>query len=122
MLISLEIQEKIRLEMLSNLDIEKVDHLITDRKKLISALVDIFDEYFNNNQYHLNTQAQYFMIDMIVDEIMGFGPLTQLMEDDSVSDILVNGPENIFIERKGILEKANCRFINNQQSTINGHC
>ncbi|ATW30191.1 pilus assembly protein CpaF [Candidatus Williamhamiltonella defendens] len=117
MLISLEIQEKIRLEMLSNLDIEKVDHLITDRKKLISALVDIFDEYFNNNQYHLNTQAQYFMIDMIADEIMGFGPLTQLMEDDSVSDILVNGPENIFIERKGILEKANCRFINNQQLT-----
>ncbi|ASX25744.1 CpaF family protein [Candidatus Williamhamiltonella defendens] len=117
MLISLEIQEKIRLEMLSNLDIEKVDHLITDRKKLISALVDIFDEYFNNNQYHLSTQAQYFMIDMIADEIMGFGPLTQLMEDDSVSDILVNGPENIFIERKGILEKANCRFINNQQLT-----
>lgn len=117
MLISLEVQEKVRLEMLSNLDIEKVDHLITDKKKLISALVDIFDEFFNNNQYYLNTQAQYFMIDLIADEIMGFGPLTTLMEDESVSDILVNGPENVFIERKGILEKANCRFINNQQLT-----
>ncbi|EEQ18570.1 Type II secretion protein [Yersinia intermedia ATCC 29909] len=54
---------------------------------------------------------------MIADEITGFGPLRELMEDDSISDIMVNGPEKIFVERYGLLTLTNRRFINNSQLT-----
>lgn len=54
---------------------------------------------------------------MIADEITGFGPLRELMEDDSISDIMVNGPERIFIERYGLLKLTDRRFVNNTQLT-----
>src|SRR5690606_35871254 len=47
----------------------------------------------------------------MIDEISGFGPLQCLIEDDSVNDILVNGPNHIFIEQAGRLEQSNLRFI-----------
>ncbi|HEY0973478.1 MAG TPA: CpaF family protein [Solimonas sp.] len=46
------------------------------------------------------------------DELMGFGPIQSLVEDDSVNDIVVNGPNNIFIEREGKLYSAPVRFLN----------
>lgn len=45
------------------------------------------------------------------DELMGFGPIQALVDDDSVNDIVVNGPNNIFIERAGVLSVAPVRFL-----------
>ncbi|MNC06632.1 putative conjugal transfer protein [compost metagenome] len=55
--------------------------------------------------------------EMITDEITGYGPLRELMEDDSVSDILVNGPDSIFVERFGKLQPVKKQFLNNEQLT-----
>ncbi len=95
----------------------KVELLVGDRKKLIGLLSQTFDDLFNNNEYNLTTQAQKYIIEMIADEITGFGPLRELMEDDSISDIMVNGPERIFIERYGLLKLTDRRFVNNTQLT-----
>lgn len=103
--------------MLANIDINKVELLVGDRKKLIGLLSQTFDDLFNNNEYNLTTQAQKYIIEMIADEITGFGPLRELMEDDSISDIMVNGPERIFIERYGLLKLTDRRFVNNTQLT-----
>ena len=46
------------------------------------------------------------------DELMGYGPIQALIEDDSVNDIVVNGPNNIFIEREGRLYNVPVRFFN----------
>jgi pilus assembly protein CpaF len=48
------------------------------------------------------------------DELMGYGPIQALVDDDSVNDIVVNGPNNVFIERAGKLYTAPVRFLNNQ--------
>jgi pilus assembly protein CpaF len=50
----------------------------------------------------------------IIAEILGFGPLEPLLQDDSVSEIMVNGPKNIYIEQKGNLTRANITFENNE--------
>src|SRR5580704_10207888 len=50
------------------------------------------------------------MVREIMDEIYGFGPLETLLADPTVSDILVNGPDNVRIERNGVLESADIRF------------
>ncbi|MCW6642164.1 CpaF family protein [Yersinia ruckeri] len=114
---TLSTQEFIRDKMLSNIDINIIESFIHERTKLVELLSQVYDELFQNNEYDLNPQDRRYMIDSIADEITGFGPLRELMEDDSISDILVNGPEKIFIERKGLLELTNLRFINNSQLT-----
>lgn len=50
------------------------------------------------------------MVREIMDEIYGFGPLEPLLADPSVSDILVNGPDSVRVERNGLLEAADVRF------------
>ncbi|GAD78888.1 CpaF family protein [Vibrio ezurae] len=51
----------------------------------------------------------------LVDELIGLGPLQQLMEDESISDIMVNGVDEVFIERNGKTQKADISFINHKQ-------
>ncbi|WP_407083962.1 ATPase, T2SS/T4P/T4SS family, partial [Yersinia proxima] len=103
--------------MLSNIDIDKVEYLVDNYSKLSELLSQTFYELFNDNEYQLTTQDQKQIISMIADEITGFGPLRELMEDDSISDIMVNGPNKIFVERYGLITLTDRRFINNTQLT-----
>ena len=117
MKISLAVQELIREKMLANIDIDKVEHLVDDYSRLNELLSQTFYNLFNDNEYQLTTQDQKKIISMIADEITGFGPLRELMEDDSISDIMVNGPDKIFVERSGLIKLTDRRFINNTQLT-----
>lgn len=96
MKVSLNTQELIREKLLANIDIDKVEYLVDDYSKLSELLSQTLDDLFNDNDYKLTTQDQKKIISIIADEITGFGPLRELMEDDSISDIMVNGPKNIY--------------------------
>ena len=50
------------------------------------------------------------IVDDLMDEVMGLGPLEPLLADASISDILVNGADKVFVERGGLLERTNVRF------------
>jgi pilus assembly protein CpaF len=54
------------------------------------------------------------LIQTVQNEVQGLGPLEPLLEDPSITDILVNGPDDVFIERAGVLEKSAIRFMNAQ--------
>lgn len=58
----------------------------------------------------LNADVRRRLIREVLDEVFGLGPLEPLFEDDEISDILVNGPDQIFVERLGVLEPAGVRF------------
>lgn len=58
----------------------------------------------------LNAESRKRVIEEIVDEILGLGPLEPLLKDKTVSDILVNSYKNIYVERKGKLEKTDTTF------------
>lgn len=62
----------------------------------------------------LPTEHRDLMVREIMDEIYGFGPLEPLMNDPEVSDVLVNGPERVFVERRGLLEATDIRFADEQ--------
>ena len=55
---------------------------------------------------YLNSLEQQVLEELLLDEMVGFGPLEPLLADQSVTDILVNGPDKVFVERNGHLEKA----------------
>ncbi|MGO0121782.1 CpaF family protein [Desulfothermobacter acidiphilus] len=53
---------------------------------------------------------QQRLLEELVQEVLGFGPLTPLLEDSTISEIMVNGPKQIYIERQGLLEKTDITF------------
>lgn len=60
----------------------------------------------------LTDHEQKLMVQQLMDEIYGFGPLQTLMDDPDVSDVLVNGANSVFIERNGLLERTDVQFAN----------
>ena len=106
-----------RSELLSNLNIEKLDEIQSERDKLIDELVQVVYRVASASNTYITSADAVFMAEMVADEIGGYGPIRELMEDDTVNDILVNGPDNVWIERAGILEKTEKYFVNNEQLT-----
>ncbi|MGV6988683.1 CpaF family protein [Testudinibacter sp. P80/BLE/0925] len=116
-MLSLELQRFFRAELMKNIDIEKLDSFAGERDKLIDQFLQDIIRISAESEKYLSAPDARFMAEAVVDEIEGYGPLRELMEDESVNDILVNGPENVWVERYGILEKTNKRFIDNTQLT-----
>jgi pilus assembly protein CpaF len=61
----------------------------------------------------LNRMERERLIDEVLDETFGFGPLEMLLKDPTISDILVNGPHKVFVERRGKMEKTDVKFRDN---------
>lgn len=106
-----------REQVLKNIDLERIEGLKGDRNSLLHEINEILQRIINSSGRYLQSQNRLYLSESIADEITGYGPLRELMEDDTVSDILVNGPDKIFVERYGKLERSSKRFINNDQLT-----
>lgn len=106
-----------RENILKKLDLDRVDAIKDDRAALETEISDVLQRVSAEIGQYLSAQLHTDIIKLVADEISGYGPLRDLMEDDSVSDILVNGPEQIFVERSGCLEKVDTFFLSNQQLT-----
>ncbi len=106
-----------RNELLSNLNIEKLDEIQSERNKLVDELVQIVYKIANTSNVYITSADALSMAEIVADEIGGYGPMRELMEDDTVNDILVNGPNDIWIERAGILHKTDKTFVSNEQLT-----
>lgn len=61
----------------------------------------------------VNTREAGLLVADVEDELVGLGPIQRLVDDESIDDIVVNGPDRVFIERSGVLEKASVRFADN---------
>jgi pilus assembly protein CpaF len=79
------------------------DRLTDDIETLISEIA-------TERRVHLNSREQRELAEELVDDITGLGPLEPLLADDSINDIMVNGPQKIFVERRGKVFLSNARF------------
>jgi pilus assembly protein CpaF len=70
----------------------------------------LVSQYVVVERLALNTSELNAFVSEILDEMTGLGPLEPLLKDPSVSDILINGHENTYVERGGVLEPIACRF------------
>jgi pilus assembly protein CpaF len=61
----------------------------------------------------LNRMERERLVDEVLDETFGFGPLEILLKDPTISDILINGPYKVYVERRGKMEKSDVRFRDN---------
>ena len=81
-----------------------------DRPKILREAAPLVREFVRINGYALTSAELDALAVAATDELVGFGPLEPLLKDESVSDILVNGPHRVFVERNGLLERSTVSF------------
>jgi len=79
-------------------------------KQIGSAVQNYITEALDQESQPLSRVERKRLVEDLVYEVMGLGPLSQLMTDSTVSDILVNGPHQIYVERHGLLELTDINF------------
>ncbi len=95
-------------ELVESLDLSMVGEL--DEELLAQEMRRLGEEICLERGKSLSADEQRRMIQELMDEIFGLGPLEGLMRDPTVSDVLVNGPHEVFVERRGRLERADVVF------------
>jgi len=83
---------------------------VIDEKRARVQIRDVANRLINEEAAPLSVIQRRHVVRQIEDEVMGLGPLEPLLADPSVSDILVNGPNNIYVERSGKLQRTAVRF------------
>lgn len=81
-----------------------------DRGVMIGEIERIVSEAADENRHDLNEQETLEIAESIVDDMIGHGPLESLLEDESVSEIMVNGPRTIWVERAGKTMLSDVKF------------
>ncbi|UGY13395.1 Flp pilus assembly complex ATPase component TadA [Bradyrhizobium septentrionale] len=83
------------------------------RDVLRRQIEEIIHGIANEERLELSGREQLLLADEIADDMTGYGPLRPLLLDESISDVMVNGPSNIYVERAGKLERIAVRFRDN---------
>ncbi len=102
------IKEQVLPRLLERVDPEAAATLSKD--ELAEEFRPIIGEVLAELKINLNRREQFALEKVLVDELLGLGPLEELLNDPEVSDIMVNGPNQTFIEKKGKLALATIQF------------
>ncbi|MFO0915978.1 MAG: CpaF family protein [Pirellulales bacterium] len=106
-----ELKRRIHGKLVDKLDLNKVGELQGDTLRREIRLV--VEHLCDCEDTLLNRAERERLIDEVLDETFGLGPLELLLKDPKVCDILINGPKNIYVERQGKMERTNVEFRDN---------
>jgi pilus assembly protein CpaF len=105
-----DLKTRVQNKLLSELD-PTMDITRTDEVR--RTIQDLFEQILAEENIVLSRPERARLFEQIAAEILGFGPLQPLLEDDTITEIMVNGPKNVYIERKGKLHRVPVTFENN---------
>ncbi len=103
-----EIKLELHRELLDNLNLAALDK--ASERELRAEITAIATEVLQEKAIVLNREERTSIFQDLYDEVTGLGPLEVLLKDESVNDILVNGPKQIFVERDGKLQLTDVVF------------
>jgi pilus assembly protein CpaF len=101
------VQKKLLAEIDPSVDVTKVSEV----KKTIQ---DLFDQILIEENFVLSRTEKTRLFEQITAEILGLGPLQPLLEDDTITEIMVNGPKSIYVERRGKIQRVPLAFESNE--------
>ena len=107
-----QLKNSLHRQMIHAIDYSRAESMTPD--ELRGQLKGLAEYLCSRQETRLDDSQQESMVNEIMDEIFGFGPLESLMVDPEVTDILVNGPDRILVERFGKLETTNLSFADDQ--------
>ena len=103
-----EIKLELHRALLDNLNLAALEH--ASEQDLRQEIIAITGEVLEEKNILLNREDRQTLNQELFDEVTGLGPLETLLKDDTVNDILVNGPKQIFVERAGKLQLTDITF------------
>jgi pilus assembly protein CpaF len=83
-------------------------------QQLRQIVLGELDEVVDEERAPLSSEERQRLTAELADDVLGFGPLQRLLDDESVSEIMVNGPERVYVERSGRLELSAARFTSEE--------
>lgn len=104
----LQLKCELHQQLLSRLDLSAIGTVSED--ELRTEVRRTAEELCQYSSDLLNLSEQERLVNTVLDETFGFGPLEPLLRDPTISDILINGPKTVYIERNGRLEQASIAF------------
>jgi pilus assembly protein CpaF len=104
----LNLKVSIHRALLDKINLAALDQL--PRAQIEAEIKEIVGELLEEKRELLNARERENLVSDVLDELLGLGPLEPLLKDESITDILVNGFNTVFIERNGLLEKVPTRF------------
>jgi len=111
--ITYELKGKVQERLVAELERRKISP--TEERQVRTITDDIFQEVLLETQgVTLSRAEKSLLLDVILAEILGYGPLEILLRDETVSEVMINGPKSVYVERKGKLVKSEVKFKDDQ--------
>jgi pilus assembly protein CpaF len=107
----IELRARVQNRLISELD-PSLD--LTNVSKVRQQVEDIFNSILDGENVVLSRSERMRLFESLAADILGFGPLQQLLSDPDISEIMVNGPRQIFVEKRGKLIKSDVVFNNDE--------
>ncbi len=104
----MELKLELHKRLLENLNLAALEH--ASEQNLKSEISNLANESLDEMSIALNKEDRILLVQELYDEVMGLGPLEPLLKDETVNDILVNGPKRVFVERAGKLQLTDVTF------------
>ncbi|HJS13091.1 CpaF family protein [Sphingopyxis sp.] len=105
-LLSLKVQ--VHRELLDEINLAQLEKM--SRAQVETEAGDLIADILGRHQLALNASERRAMVGDVLDELLGLGPLEPLLQDETITDILVNGHDIVFVERRGLLQRVETRF------------
>jgi len=106
-----KLKRRIHSKLVDKLDLTKVSEL--EGEVLRREIRLVVEHLCDTEETFLNRNERERLIEEVLDETFGLGPLELLLKDHTVSDILINGPKSIYVERRGKMERTSVEFRDN---------
>ncbi|HSZ82274.1 MAG TPA: CpaF family protein [Polyangia bacterium] len=110
-----DLKHELHQKLIEKLDLRTIEKL--PREQLREELRGILSNLLQGTELPLNRQEREHMVEELLDEVTGLGPLEPLLRDQAISDILVNRFDMIYVEKFGKLELTTVRFRDNEHLT-----
>lgn len=104
-------KDKIYALLMDQIDIATSSRL--PREELKRQIIELIGEIVIEQKLPLNSAEQQLLANQIVDDMLGFGPLEPLLRDETITDIMVNGANQVYVETKGKLTLTDVKFRDN---------
>jgi pilus assembly protein CpaF len=106
-----EAKFRVQNRLINELD-PKLD--LTNQVEVRRQIEELFGKIADEEGLALTRAERVRMLEQITDEILGLGPMEPLLRDETITEVMVNGPQQVYIEREGRLELTNVTFQNDE--------
>src|SRR2546421_8368211 len=109
----LDLRASVHKKLLARLNLEAL--ALSDRARAEGEIRTLFGEILAEEAAPISLAEREGLFSELLDDVFGLGPLEPLLRDPTISDILVNTHKNVFVERRGVLERVTATFQDDRQ-------